>query len=67
MRPIRGSRSPGGRPTGILRQGKPGLRAPLAGDPQARVGPIDVRQTQIPNVAGAQGQAGEEKHDGPVT
>ena len=53
--------------TGILRQGKPGLRAPLAGDPQARVGPIDVRQTQIPNVVGAQGQSGEEKHDGPVT
>jgi hypothetical protein len=37
----------------ILGKGKPGFAAPFADDPQASLGPVDVREAQIPNVARA--------------
>jgi hypothetical protein len=38
---------------GILGKRKPGFAAPLADDPQASLGPVDVLEAQIPNVARA--------------
>jgi len=37
----------------ILGKGKPGFAAPLADDPQASLGPVDVLEAQIPRIAGA--------------
>lgn len=42
--------------TGILGERQPGLKATLAGDAESTLRPVDVRQTQISNIAGAQTQ-----------
>ena len=38
---------------GILGKRKPGFAAPFTDDPQASLGPVDVPESQIPNVARA--------------
>jgi hypothetical protein len=51
---------------GILGKGKPGFALPLADDPQASLGPVDIREAQIPDITGTQTKASEENNDGPI-
>ena len=51
----------------ILRKRQPCFRAPFAHDSQVAVGPIDVLEAQLSNVAGTQSQASQEKNNGPIT
>ena len=50
----------------ILGKGQPCFRAPFANDSQAAVGPVDVLEAQISNVAGTQSQTSQEKNKGPI-
>ena len=54
------------RDTDILRQRQDRGAARLAADPNERVVPVDIVQPKIGDIAGTQGEPGEEQHDGAV-
>jgi hypothetical protein len=52
--------------THLLGQGQPGEAATLATDVNPATPPVDVAETQLPDVAGAQPQSSEEQQHRPI-
>ena len=50
----------------ILRQRQDRGASRLAADPNERIVPVDIVQPKIGDIAGTQGEPGEEQHDGAV-